>query len=191
MASRTSMSAFRKLVRREVRRATGTVHVSRVRMVDIALTQNATTAITLLKVDDDPDYDLASDGTNIAEAQARSRITSIDLKMWLRANGTGERVEWLLYRDRDSNLGSVDPSTLFQADYTTTVAEVRKNTVSYGMHVGSTNVENTMMRVFLKRKAMRRISGLNDNDLLKMTFAHSAAVGDGVLSMWGVIRTKI
>lgn len=185
------MSAFRRLVRKEVKRATGTTHVSRVRMLQLPLTQGATTTITLLKVDDDPDYDLTSDGTLIAEAQARSRITSIDLNMTVNPGVTGEVGEWMLYRDPDSAIGAADPSTLFQADLTTTVAALRKNAVAYGMLIGNTNVENISRRVFIKRKAMRRISGLADNDLLKIAFQLTAGASNGALSMYGRIRTKI
>lgn len=173
--------------RRMIRAAIVTAHRSRVRM-DVPLTAATVKTSSLLSVDDDPDYDLTSNDTNIAEAEALSRLKRIDLNISYfsgTANAAGALVEWVLYRDPD-NIGIItNLSDLFIADVTANSLAVRKNVVAYGGFYSSANNDTQRFRIGIKRAAMRRISRLSDNDRLKFSII-TAATG-AKFFMYGAI----
>lgn len=174
-----------------VRKAVQSPHVSRVRIFGGTATQNATTEFTLLTVDDDPDYDLTTDGTNVAEAQARSRLTGIKLDMGLTPSSAGETMEWMLFKSPDGVLNATTPATLFTADVSTSTLALRKNVVAYGLFRASANTDARQARIRIKRAAMRRIAQLKDGDSLRLAITHSADSTDGILDLTGTITTVI
>lgn len=188
----TTMNKFRSLVRTEVKKAIGTTHISRVRMIDQVLTQGTTADFNLLVVDDDPDYDLASDGTNIAEVQALTKLRKIELTFIVNPGGTGsERIEYMLYRDPDATLVGSVPSSLFTADVSLASQALRKNAIAYGMFISTANKDTTTRRLFIRRQAMARVQTLRDGDRLRMAIAHSAAAADGLMWLYGRIWTRL
>lgn len=163
--AKMSMSRFNSMVRAAVQ----TPHRSRVRM-DVSLTGSTLSEKNLLIVDDDPDYDLATDGSNVAEAEALSRLRSIRLRVSYFAgtsNAAGALVEWILFRNPDNLLTSVNPSKLFQADIDATSALLRKNALAYGGFYSSANNDTHLFDVRIRRAAIKRIQRLSDGDNLE------------------------
>lgn len=160
-----------------VRRAMMTNHRSRMRGT-CTLTASTLNTQNLLTVDDDPDYDIATDfSSTIAEAESLSRLKRIDLNISFfsgTANGAGALVEWMLYRSPDDSLTGQNPSDLFGADVTLTTQSLRKNAIAYGGFLSSANNDTSKFKIGIKRKAMRRISRLSDGDRLKLAFVTSA-----------------
>lgn len=185
------MRKFRGLVRGAVR----VNHVSRVRFFGSGnIPANATTYFPLLHCDDDPDYDLATDGTNIAEVKPLSRIMSIQLHARMEPSGTGvaARLEWMLLKDPDQSLSAVPmaPSSLFSADFTTNVAALRKYTLAYGWFVASTNRDSFDRMIRIRRKALRRAGIMHDLDRLSLAITNSAAAATAHLQLTGRIVTS-
>lgn len=167
-----NMARFNALARKAV----ATSHRSRIR-ANVALTAATVNETSLLLVDDEPNYDLTSDGTNIAEAEARSRVRKIDLTVSFFAgtsNAAGALVEWLLFRDPDNFANVTAPSDLFTADLNTVTMSLRKNALAYGGFFSSANNDTRVFHIRISRKAMQRTQVLQDNDRIKLQMVTAA-----------------
>lgn len=177
------MARFNSLVRQALQ----TPHRSRIRQ-DVALSAATLSSKVLLTVDDDPDYDLATDGSNVAEAEALSRLRRIDLRISYfagTANAAGALVEWILFRSPDNTLASTAPSSLFTADISPTTALVRKNVLAYGGFYSSANNDTRVFNVRIRRAAIKRIQRLSDGD--KIEFGIITAATGAKYFMHGTI----
>lgn len=148
-----------------------TPHVARVRMVDITLTDNADVYISLLKCDDDPDYDLISDGTNIAECQVGSMIQDVNLAIMMHGMAANDREEIIFFRDPDVALTTtVTPVSLFTSDYTTATQAIKKATMWYSMYqmMGAGTGFQTAPRI--RHAALLRNKNQLDGDVIKISF---------------------
>lgn len=163
------MRAFRSLVRKEVRRAAAVKHASRVRIFDNNMTASTLTAKTLITCDDDPDYDLTTDGTNIAEMQPLKRIRSLSLDFALVNIDSNKVVEWVLFKSPDGTIDTMAPSDIFTADVSVNTMQYRKNTLAYGWFVGASNTDYGKSRIRVRRAALKRTGVFNDGD--KLIFA--------------------
>lgn len=190
------MGAFRKLVRREVRKASGNRVEHRIRMLEQSLAAATTTTKSLLTCDDDPDYDKTSDGTNVAECHPNSRILAFQLVMGLYvasnpiSNGP---MEFLMYRDRDAAISGASAgnmSTLYTADFSTTTGMLRKNTYLAGHQFITTNYEQKTVRLSVSRKALRRAGIMHDGDLIRLAFDNPDPDTACMLYLRGRIITK-
>lgn len=188
MPGRVSMRRFNNLARKAVM----TTHVHRVRGIGVSTGDAATTHFDLLLADDDPDYDVTSNLTTIAECEAKSRLKSIQLNMILKTTQENHTLEWMLYRDPDEVLeaGGVTPATLFTADVTAFTALLRKNALAYGFFRASTNKDAHSTRIRISRKAMRRVVQMNDLDRIKLAITASDVVTAGTIDIWGRIVTQ-
>lgn len=147
-------------------------YVKRVRAVDVALTNNADTYVTLLASKDDPNHDLISDGSNIAECETGSRIVDLDLKLMLWDATTDDRIEVALFRDKDAGLTtSLSVTNLFLSDYTATAQEVKSACMWYEMFLfgSSSDMKTTGPRI--RHQAMARNKRMRENDLIKLLFS--------------------
>lgn len=170
------MGAFRKLVKREVARATGSKVYSRIHCKEVSLAAASTTYVSLLSCDDDPNYDTTSDGTNIAEVHPNSRLLGMQLHMGLYvasnpiSNGP---MEFILYRDPDAALSTAATMAELQgADVTTNRLTLRKNTILAGHQFITTNREYQNQNLRVRRKTLNRIRVMHDNDVIKMAFTN-------------------
>lgn len=183
MAKRMSMKRFNGMVRRAIQ----TPHVSRV-LKEETLTADTLLDEAILTVDDDPDYDIATGASTVAEAEALSRLRKIKLTISYfsgTANSSGAKVKWILYKSPDGTLGSIDPDALHGADVTLTTQALRKNTLAAGWFYSSSNNETKLFRVRISRAAMRRVMVLKDNDQLR--FAMQTSAGGAKYLMFGTI----
>lgn len=185
-----SMGKFRSLVRAAV----SSPHVSRVRIFGHSLTGQTTIQSPILLVcDDDPDYDLSSDGTNIAEVQPFSKITNIKLACQLDTGGNShtDRLEWILVKDPDGMLAAASavPADLFTADVSTTTVLLRKYTLAYGWFVSTASAENQKFNIRIKAKALRRAGLLHDGDRLRF-FVRNESASAGFMNLTGTITTR-
>lgn len=185
-----NMGQFRKMVRS----AMASPHVSRVRIFNFGLTQNTTIYTPkLLACDDDPDYDLTTDGTNVSECQPFSRITKIDLKCRIQPGGTNSsnRIEWILLKDPDGALeaGAITPASLFLSDVSLPSNSLRKYTLAYGWTVATTNKDGEQFHIRIRRKALLRAGLMHDGDKLLFVFTNNHATLAGTLDCTGRIVT--
>lgn len=168
--AKTTMRAFRGLVRKEVSKAMGMTHVHRIRIITTGLTASSTVRYTLLKADDEPDYDLLSDGTNIAECETGSRIVKLQLTIqYYNSTGAGNTIEMMLYKNPDGeHAAQFTPANLFEMDYQQYASDVKKYTAWYMPSMISANFETVKNKVMLKRGAFRRIRGMHDLDTIEL-----------------------
>lgn len=183
MAKRMSMKRFRGMVRSAIL----TPHVSRV-LKEETLTANTLLDEAILAVDDDPDYDIATGASTVAEAQTLSRLRRIKLHIAYfsgTSDSSGAKVKWILYKSPDGALGSIDPDSLHGADVTLTTQALRKATLAAGWFFSSSNNETGHFRVRISRAAMRRNMVLKDNDQLR--FAMQTSATGAKYMMYGTI----
>lgn len=188
-----SMGAFNAMVRKAVRPA----HKSRIRIFDNSITTaEATQTYSLLRADDDPDYDIttngdaATAGTNIAECLAQSRIESIDLTVSVQNLDVAKATEVLIYKDPDVVLGAVAPSTLFTSDVTLTTMEVRKRALKYMIGFGSSGTDGFAKHVRISRSALKRNRVMHDLDELKITITNNNSVDSLSVFIVGTITWR-
>lgn len=188
----SSRQAAIKAVARQAVRMMTVRRVHRVRILSGTITQGANTSFVLLTCDDDPDYDLATDGTNVAECQPGARIEAVQIVMSIfGSNIAGETIEWVIGRDQDNALGaaSFSVSELYAADFTGNRAILRKNVWGVGHFIGTANrdVSNTGLNI---TKALRRARLMADGDTIRLNFTATAAGGDHTVYLRGRIITR-
>lgn len=168
-----NMKKFERLVQKKVSKALGHVTTHRVYFKGTGLTASSRKTIGLLRADDDPDYDLISDGTNIAECESNAKITKIELRLeYYNSTGAGNTLEYMVYRNQDNSFNASDfvPANLFTSDYTATLSEIKKNTILYNHAMISANFETVKQRLTIKRKALARVRNMRDMDELVINF---------------------
>lgn len=144
--------------------------------------------ISLLSCLDDPTWDNATDGTNIAHTRTGAKITSIDLFLVWKVDAN-KMHELMLFRDRDGSLGAQVPSTaLATGDYTPTIAELRANMLSY-MPIYRSNASDTKaMKITVNGAALRRAGKMHENDIIKL-FLRNNGSGTSIWWLFGSINT--
>lgn len=167
-----------------------TKRVHRIRMLNQTITQGTDTPFTLLSCDDEPNYDLATDGTNVAECHPGAKIVAVQLVMTVFSVADGETVEWVIGRDPDAAITSAafTISNLYSADVTGGRLLMSKNTWGAGHMISSDGhaAMNTSLNI---TKALRRASKMADGDLIRLVFTHSAAGGNSLFYIRGRIIT--
>lgn len=188
--TKMNMRRFEKLVERKVRKAIGVTTTHRVYVKDMAITASTTKNIELLKADDDPDYDLVSNGTNIAECHSNSRITKMQLMMqYYNSTGAGLTVEQMLFKAPDGqSAADFTPANLWVSDFEITDNMVKKFTVMYKADLISATFETVKGKIFIKRAALKRIRTMRDNDALIYSLIPPAGTTQ-VLNLMGRIWT--
>lgn len=168
----------------------------RMRFLAFTITQGANTVLPLLQcvADSDPDYDQLIDGTSPAECAAGTKIIACQLHFQIVAGQDNEIIEWVLLRDPDGALAaaatqSID--TLYTQDKSLNSMIMRKNAVAAGHIIMDSNHGTPEVRVNIPRKALRRISTLQENDFFKIVFTMTAAGGNATLYGRGRIITRI
>lgn len=190
--AKMDMRAFDRLVEKRVRKVMGTITTHRVRMLSktINTTTPFRTYVDLLTADDDPDYDIVSNGTTIAECHANSKIVKVQLKINLFNSSTDKFVEWALYRDPDQVLGTnATIDAMFTSDVSTNDQLMKKNAVAYGNKRFTSQADGGIAKIFIKRKALARIRTMHDNDKLRLLFqeeSQSTLTCDIVGRIWTV-----
>lgn len=190
------MGKFRRLVKAEVRKAMGNRVVHRIRMLDQTITNNVTTKFNLLSCDDDPDYDLATDGTNVAECHPNSRIVAVQLHVGLYPASNPINpgpLEWMIARDPDGALGAaglITPGNLYAADVTTATDMLRKNVWAMGHMFLTTNRDAANLNIRISRKALRRARIMRDGDKVSISFTNPDATDTAKLYIRGRIISK-
>lgn len=181
MARRMGIKQFNGMVRRAVEHK----DVKRVRFMNVAIPTAATTTFTLLACDDDPDYDLNSDGSTVAECQPFSKIIDINLQVRIEP-AAGNTVEWILVKDPDGlfTASQPAPASLFTADVTLTTMALRKYVLKYGWFKAVSGIKDAWGgRLRIKRQAVRRAGSMLDGDKLLLIIANpSAGAGDLIIT---------
>lgn len=153
------------------------------------ITAAATTSQKLLQVDTDgnPNEDLATDGTNVAECNYGSRLLSIDLTLIIKPASTS-MIEWMLYRDPDGALtGTADLAELFAADVGLTNTMIRKCALAFGQIAPSLTNDFVRVPVQISRAAMARNKKLAANDAIYLVFKNLHGTNTGTYWLWGKI----
>lgn len=151
-------------------------HVCRVRINTLAVTDNADVYQSLLVAKDDPNYDLATDGTNVAECEIGSRILDIDLKIVLHTIAQNDVSEVIIFKDPDVMLTTgMTPANLFLADVTQLTTNLRKYAMWYNVFIGGGAGQNHTFFAKISRGAMARNRRMAENDTLKILFSQNDA----------------
>lgn len=180
-----------KLMRALLKQGILTKRVHRIRMLQQTITQGADTPFILLTCDDEPNYDLTTDGSNVAECHPGAKIVAVQLQMSIFSVDDFETIEWVIGRDPDSTVtnASYTISNLYTADVTGTRLLLSKNVWGAGHFVAgaaSSEVFNTNLNI---TKALRRASKMLDGDTIKLVFTMTAAGGNAVMYLRGRIIT--
>lgn len=179
--AKMSMKKFDRMVTRKVMRAMSKVTTHRV-YISVAPTASAVNNYSLLVADDDPDYEILTNGTTIAECQTNSKIVKISLGISYYTNGGAGGVnEFIVYRDPDNELGSVDPQNAFSVAESALQESKRKNILVYRANLLSASGLVWQSRTAIKEKALRRARLMQDNDRLKLSFTTGAGATQKLL----------
>jgi len=189
------MKQFAGLVRK-IAAASGPKVYHRVHFKDVTIAANASTGFDLLTCDDDPNYDVTSDGTNVAEIHPESRVIRLQLVMGLYVDSNpivGGPLEWLLGRDPDSALtaSSMTMATLMASDVNAGVKVLRANTWATGHMFLTTTKGQGNSRVIVSRKALRRSRVFHDGDKLRIVFTNPDADTAAKLYLRGRIISRL
>lgn len=171
-----------------------TKRVHRILANPFTATANATTSLSLLTCDDDPNYDLTSDGSsNVAECHPGAKIIAIQLVMTVFQLDTDDVYHWIIGRDPDGALQAASAftvATLYTSDVSTTTALLRKNTWACGHFVGSSTRDKFNTPVIISSKALRRSARLADGDVIRMNWTNPHASTDAKVYVRGRIITR-
>lgn len=184
------MKAAKGFVVRTVRSMQPT-HVHRVRIIGTALVSSTDLYLSLLKGVDDPNRDLISNGSDIAECKVNSKITKIQLTVVLSSYSAGEVTELLLHKDPDLAITtSFTVTSLFLADFTAVSSAVKKNSLVYRFFRALAVSDGARIGMGMKRKALRRAGKMNENDTLKLAAINGAFATNNTIDVVGRIWTK-
>lgn len=183
------MGQFRNLVQA----AMGVKRTHRLRELDIAVVQGALDHIPLLTADDNPDY--AEDfvaNTSSPECETGSRILGIDLTLDFVPFAAGEQIEWMIWKNPDASFteATFTPTLLFTNDISINTIAFRKFCMAYGRFLSTATKESSRTRVRISRAAMRRVGVMHQDDVLNLAVQHTAAGGNGAMSIHGRIWTR-
>lgn len=190
--AKSNRRAIQKLANM-VRANMGVRRVHRIRMLDQTITQGTSTPFALLTCNDDPNYDLATDGTNVAECQVGARIVAVQLHLSLTNIPNGETVEWILGRDPDASITTAGflVGNVYTADVTTGNRLLKDNTWTIGHVMAGTASRDTFNGTLrIPGKTMRRSRLMNENDVIRLVFTHTAAGSSSLMYLRGRIVTR-
>lgn len=178
-----------RLMRALLKQGLLTKRVHKVRMLDQTITQGTDTLANLLTCDDDPNYDLTTDGSNVSECHPGAMIVAVQLVLTLFSVPDGETIEWVIGRDPDGAIGTgFTMADLYTSDVTASNALLKKNVWGAGHMVSSDGhaAMNTSLNI---TKALRRAAKMRDGDAIKIRFTATAASGNSAFYMRGRIIT--
>lgn len=190
--AKSNRRAIQKLANM-VRANMGVRRVHRIRMLDQTITQGTDTAFALLTCDDDPNYDLTTDGTNVAECQVGCRIVAVQLHMSLTNIPNGETVEWVIGRDPDGAITAAGfvVSGVYTADITQGNRMLKDNAWTVGHVMAGTASRDTFNgRLNIARKTLKRARVMHDGDVVRLVFTHTAASSSSLMYLRGRIITR-
>lgn len=157
----------------------------------VTIAANGITSQTLLVCDTDgnPNEDLATDGTNIAEVNYGSRLLGIDLNVYYKYPASNQIMECMIYKDIDSLIGaSADPAELFNQDVNSTNILIRKTCLAYWNSVSGTSSKDLYgARVRISHSALARNRKLAAGDKLYIVFKNMHATLGGKYWITGKI----
>lgn len=165
---------------------------SKIRMLNQTITEASETPFNLLTCDDDPDYDVLTNGTTVAEIQPGAQIIAIQLHMTIYGLVATRLVEWLIGRDPDGAITAANftVANVYTPDLTVTNALLKKNAWSVG-HVVANDRTGFDLNINIPGKLLARAGRMNDGDVIRINFTDDGAgTGNGILYMRGRIVTR-
>lgn len=151
--------------------------------------------VTLARADSSPADEsegLVADGTLIPIVPPHSRLVSLRLNFKvLGAASTQNVYRWALVKNPDGDSILTNMSTTAQtfhaASLTPTTREVNKYTLAKGIAVTNPSTAISNLNVFVKRSAMRRVSGFKADDTLTFHIAKDTAGTTSILHGMGTL----
>lgn len=138
----------------------------------------------------EPNYDLTTDGTNVAECHPGAKIVAIQLIGSIYGLQATRLVEWVIGRDPDGAILTTGftIANLYTADATLTNLQLKKNAWGAG-HVIGTDRTGVDVRLNIT-SALRRTSKMLDGDVVRLVFTDDGAgTGNGIFYLRGRIIT--
>lgn len=179
-----------------IKAATGISLVKRV-LVDSATIPDITSvnydnvlSISLLECTEAQDEEAESDGSAVADCPLYSRITGLRLQGHFQAS-TASYVRWMLYKSPDNDISITSlVSTFHNNNDTQGEREIRKNTMAKGWTYVNPGNSGSPFKCFVSREAMKRISPMKENDVIKLVLAKDAAGTTIPFNLWGQFRIR-
>lgn len=183
-----------------VRAASGIILTKRV-ILDSILINDVTsasydnpTSVNLLECTETMDETAESDGTTIADAPLYSRIVGFKLNFYVKA-GAATDIRWMLHKLPDGEELITDANRLtntgfHSSDDDSTFREFRKMQISKGFFGISSDRLQARIPIFVKRKALARVSPLREGDIIRFDIAKHADGTTATLNGFGTIYLK-
>lgn len=134
-----------------------------------------------------------SDGTNIATTPLYSRITGFKFNFYVKAAAATD-IRWILHKLPDGEELVTDANRLagnfHNSDDTNPMREFRKMIIAKGFFGLSASSLQTRFPIFVKRKALARISPLREGDILRLDVAKHADGTTATLNGFGTIYVR-
>lgn len=179
-----------RLMRALLKEGILTKRVHKIRMLNQTITEGSESPFQLLTCDDEPNYDLTTDGTNVSECHPGAKIIAVQLVATIYGLVATRLVEWVIGRDPDSAITNANytMANLYASDVTGTSTMLRPNVWGAG-HVVATDRSGFETRLNITG-ALRRASKMRDGDVIKINFTDDGAgTGNGILYLRGRIIT--
>lgn len=170
-----------------------TKRVHKIRMLNQSISEGLDTSannFNLLVCDDEPDYDLTTDGSVVAECHPGAKIIAVQLVLSLYGMVATRLIEYIIGRDPDAAVaaGNYKIGALYTSDITTANAMIKANTWAAG-HVIASDRTSQDLRINVT-KALRRASKMRDGDVIRLHFTDDGAgAGNALFYLRGRIIT--
>lgn len=141
---------------------------------------NVPTVLGLLScTDGGTDAELESDGTNVAQCNPYSRVTSINGVLTIHGLSASDVVRYILYKDED-NEGLVTNlhSQFHNSNDDAANRELRKKIIAKGYRVAGTSGIVTINLRRYKKKALWRNSLMKENDRIELAIATNSSAAE-------------
>lgn len=148
--------------------------------------------VNLLECVESQDEEVESDGTNVADTPLYSRIVAMKLNFFVRG-AAGANFRWMLHKLPNGTeliADNVRLTTGFHSSNdTTSDREFRKMQIAKGFFPQDSSGLKAHVPIFIRKKALARVSPLRENDVIRFDIASSSS-SSANLSGFGTIWVR-
>lgn len=131
--------------------------------------------VDLLECTETQDEEVESNGTAIADTPLYSRILAIRLNFSVAAGAANQTFRWILAKSPDNDIaGTAFNSDFHSSNDAQNSREIRKNIIAKGLFTSNASSNVNRVPVFVRKKALARISPLREGDVLRFVISQNS-----------------
>lgn len=195
---RRSYRALNRRIGRIARNATMPMTVKRFVIDELSVPADGGTNFSvplviplLTSVDGGTNAETESDGTNIAECNPYSRVVKIKGSLKVIGLSSGDVIRYMLYKDEDNEGMVTSLQTQFHnSNDDASNRELRARILSKGILVPGSGGYVTINLGAIRRKTLRRLGLMKENDRIELAIAGNDASSPGTVNGFGSIYVR-